>query len=58
MQTPHPKRRHKSEPEIAVKLIQQLDGLSIAEAKSALERAIELLAITQVVSVKRSFPID
>jgi hypothetical protein len=42
--------KKQSRPEIAVRLIQQLDGLSIADAKAALERAIELLAITQVVS--------
>lgn len=42
----------KNEPEVAVRLIQQLDGLSIAEAKTALERAIALLDQTQIVSKK------
>jgi len=49
------RKQQKGEPEIAIKLIQQLDGLSIAEAKAALDRAVELLAVTQVVSAKNDF---
>jgi ribosomal protein L7/L12 len=40
---------------IAVKLIKQLDGYSIKEAKEALERAAILLSTTQIVSAKNRF---
>jgi hypothetical protein len=46
------RKRKQDEPEVAVKLIKQLDGLSIDDAKAALIRAAELLGITQVVSAK------
>jgi len=36
--------------EIAVKLVKQLDGISIEDAKKALDRAATLLTTTQVVS--------
>lgn len=36
--------------EIAVKLVKQLDGISIEDAKKALDRAAILLTTTQVVS--------
>jgi hypothetical protein len=42
----------KTEPEIAVRLIILLDGLSISEAQAALARASELLGSTQIVSKK------
>jgi hypothetical protein len=36
--------------EIAVKLVKQLDGISIEDARKALDRAATLLSTTQVVS--------